>query len=70
MADEIQEIYMRHDSEGHVYFTSNPQAGPSDGAMRLARVVEEADNWRRLYEAKSLECARLQKRVEELEGWV
>lgn len=89
----------------------NPQAGPPDGAVRMARVVEEAkaeiggmfaksegcknfanckagrmcvcrsgaeiafhictsavqgeaENWKRLYEAKSLECARLQRELE------
>jgi hypothetical protein len=34
----------------------------------MERVVEEAARWRRLYESKMIECARLQKRVEELEG--
>jgi hypothetical protein len=38
---------------------------PCDDVKCLA---SEIVRLRRLYEAKSLECARLQKRVEELEG--
>jgi hypothetical protein len=34
----------------------------------VERLVEEAARWRRLYEAKSIELLRAQKRLEELEG--
>jgi hypothetical protein len=44
------------------------QAGASDGSMRLERMVEELETWRRLYEAKSLECARLQRELEKRNG--
>jgi len=39
---------------------------PSD--LRVVEMEREVARWRRLYESKSIECARLQKRVEELEG--
>jgi hypothetical protein len=65
---DFHEIWKWEDAEKRLEFARRyTQAGSDSGDGRMARVVEECDRWKRLYEAKQLELARLQKRVEELE---
>ena len=44
------------------------QTWEADGDVRVARLVDECAQWRRMYEAKSIECARLQRELEKRNG--
>jgi hypothetical protein len=69
MAKKIEGIEIGTIGEFYEYIGPQyAQAGPFDGDVRMARLVAEAENWRLLYEAKSLECARLQHELEKRNG--
>jgi len=66
----FQEIWKWDDAEKRVKFDRehSPQAGSDSSDGGMVRLVEEAARWRRLYESKSIECARLQKELEKRNG--
>ena len=61
--DEAKELVSHDLKELH-----RSEAGSDSGELRMERLVTELNFTKRLLQAKSIECARLQKRVEELEG--
>ena len=73
-------FYKWNEAEKRLDFARDrPQAGPDNGDVRVDGVVSKAQfdaavaqaaSFQRLYEAKSIECAKAQSKLETAERWI